>query len=280
MLRGLFNYLGVGIGDGRFATFSFNPFEFAARAKIYTGTALNAIRILQMNGYMTLTEEADNPARIMFLVGRDDLYKIRVEREELDHILRVVLRLYNGLFNGSFVGIDEREIAQFSGYTPEHVHELLKKLWQLHIIRYIPSNRSPLLLLGEERLPTADVYISPESYHLRKEAAIRRIEAMKAYAANRAECRSRQIARYFGEENPEECGVCDICIEKRKRGALPAAGNDIETAILELAGRASMGVKEIATAIGGNHDAVIGSIDRLLAAGRIAIKANGTVMLK
>ena len=39
-----------------------------------------------------------NPARIMFCVSRDDLYKIRVARDDLDHFIRTLLRLYEGVF--------------------------------------------------------------------------------------------------------------------------------------------------------------------------------------
>lgn len=109
---------------------------------------------------MTLLDRAANPARILFCVSRDDLYRLRVIRDDLDHIIRVLLRLYEGVFT-DFRPIDETEIATWSGYTPEKVHDLLKRLWQLRVIRYIPSNRSPLLYMDEERLPTADLYISP-----------------------------------------------------------------------------------------------------------------------
>jgi len=109
---------------------------------------------------MTLTDAQENPARIMFCVSRDDLYRIRVQRDELDHFIRTLLRLYNGVFT-EFRQIDEGEIATWSGYTVERVKELLKRLWQLRVIRYVPSNRSPILFMNEERLPRADLYISP-----------------------------------------------------------------------------------------------------------------------
>lgn len=100
-------------------------------------------------------------------------------------------RLYEGVFT-DFRPIDETEIATWSGYTPEKVHDLLKRLWQLRVIRYIPSNRSPLLYMDEERLPTADLYISPES-HLQRQAGNRtheRFERMLAYATAETGCRS------------------------------------------------------------------------------------------
>lgn len=146
------SYLQIAIGDGAQSSFLFNLRDFCTREHLYTGLVQNALKILSQNGYMTLLDEAANPARILFCVSRDDLYRLRVIRDDLDHIIRVLLRLYEGVFT-DFRPIDETEIATWSGYTPEKVHDLLKRLWQLRVIRYIPSNRSPLLYMDEERLP-------------------------------------------------------------------------------------------------------------------------------
>ena len=159
----LCDYVQVAVGDGLYASFPFNMHDFCARNHIFAGKVLAAIKLLQQNGYLTLTEEMENPARILFCVSRDDLYRIRVERNDLDHIIRTILRLYNGIFI-DFRPIDEQQIASVSGYTVTHVKELLKRMWQMRIIRYIPSNRSAILFFDEERLPTKDVYISPDTY--------------------------------------------------------------------------------------------------------------------
>lgn len=150
---------------------------------------------------MTLLDEAANPARILFCVSRDDLYRLRVIRDDLDHIIRVLLRLYEGVFT-DFRPIDETEIATWSGYTPEKVHDLLKRLWQLRVIRYIPSNRSPLLYMDEERLPTADLYISPESYQQRRKQTRERFERMLAYATAETGCRSSFLEAYSECRSP------------------------------------------------------------------------------
>ena len=204
------SYLQIGIGDGGEASFLFNIHDFCARERLYSGTVTSA-----------LTDAQENPARVMFCVSRDELYKLRVQRDELDHFIRTLLRLYNGVFT-EFRPIDEGELATWSGYTVQRVKELLKRLWQLRVIRYIPSNRSPILFMNEERLPRADLYIAPETYKRRQELMRERFEQMIAYAANEQECRSAVLERYFGEENPAPCGVCDICLA-RKRAAKAAA---------------------------------------------------------
>ena len=285
----LHNYLGIGIGDGRYGSFSFNLPEFAARARMFPGTAYNALKILQQNGYLTLTDETDHPPRIMFCVGRDDLYKVRIEREELDHIIRTLLRLYAGVFNERFVPIDEQEIARASGYTPERVRELLKKLWQLHIIRYIPGNRSPLLILNEERVPSKDLFISPESYRIRKQMTTERLEAMFRYADEETTCRSAFIQQYFGEETPQACGICDICLARKRaeksRAAtsnpprLPGSREAIQERILAALSECEQTVKELVARFQTEPEGILHEIDHLLEAGKISAGEYGKMKI-
>ena len=214
------SYLQIGIGEGGECSYQFNLSDFCAREHLYSGKVLSALKLLQQNGYMTLSDAQDHPARVMFCVSRDELYRLRVQRDDLDHFIRTLLRLYNGIFN-DFRPIDEGELATWSGYTVNRVKELLKQLWLLRVIRYIPSNRSPLLFLNEERLPRADLYIAPETYRRRRELMHERFARMLAYASNEEECRSTVLERYFGAESPTACGICDVCLA-RKRAAKAA----------------------------------------------------------
>ena len=78
------SYLQIAIGDGAQSSFLFNLRDFCTREHLYTGLVQNALKILSQNGYMTLLDEAANPARILFCVSRDDLYRLRVIRDDLD----------------------------------------------------------------------------------------------------------------------------------------------------------------------------------------------------
>ncbi len=279
--EGLFNYLQVAIGEGKHRAFAFNIHEFAARMKLFPPTVVNALKILQQNGYLILTDETDNPPRIRFIVQRDDLYRMRVTRRELDHILTVLLRQYTGLFS-DFVPIDEQELAQLSGYTVNHIHELLRQLWQLHVIRYIPGNRSPMLILSEERLPGADVRISPESYKRRQEVAQERIDAVFRYAENETECRSLVIQNYFGEQTDLPCGRCDICRELRKHTepqSSAARRDEIRRQIAERLAAGPLDLKTLAGGIRCEIDALLGEVEAMTAEGKIIEEKSGKLRI-
>lgn len=271
----LMNYLGVAIGEGKFCSMAVNLYDFCARNRLFMGTVQNALKMLQQNGYLVFTDDEENPARLMFCVSRDDLYSLRVEREDLDNILRTILRLYTGVFTG-LRPVDVQEMAIYTGYTEERVMELLKTLWRLHVIRFVPKNRSPMVFLTDNRLPDADVYISPGSYRARKETAARRLEAVFAYAADTERCRSVVLQEYFGQKDARPCGVCDICLAHRKRGTV---GEGMAGEILKRIPAGGISPKDLAGQFAAAPEKVAAAVDALAAEGKISVMPNGLLVI-
>lgn len=206
----LFNHYQIGIGSGKGEGYNFDMMEFCVKFKIYSNTALHSIKLLQYMGYMNLTEEFESTTRIMFTVRRDELYHIQLKYSDIDGFVKIILRLYTGLFTG-FVSIDEEYIARQSGYTVEHIKTFLITLSRLHIIRYIPSNNCTILSFIEERLPLSSLLIPKEIYEIRRDSAEKRLKAMDDYCESTDQCRSKMISHYFGETDVENCGKCDYC---------------------------------------------------------------------
>ena len=271
------DFIQVAVGDGYQASFLFNIHDFCRREHLYIGKVRAALKLLEQNGYMTLTEEMENPARILFCVSRDELYRIRVGRNELDHIIRTILRLYDGIFT-EFRAINEQVIASTSGYTIEKVKELLKRMWQMRIIRYIPSNNSPILFMNEERLPTKDLYISPDTYLHRKNLMAERFENMRLYASSESECRSVILQRYFGDNKAEACGTCDVCLAARRRQRGDA--EQIATSVIELLKNESMDVRELCRHIKVDPERVAAVVDKLKEDGKISASISGKLIIK
>lgn len=272
----LMDYLGVAVGEGRFCSAAFNIQDFCVRNRIFTGTVRNALKVLQQNGYIVFTDEEENPARLMFCVSRDDLYALRVEREDLDNILRTILRLYTGVFSG-LRPVDVQEMAIYSGYTEERVMELLKTLWRLHVIRFVPKNKSPMVFLVDNRLPDKDVYISPQTYRMRKEVAAERLEAVFEYADNSDRCRSVVLQEHFGQKDAVPCGVCDICLERRRREKSSASGLTDE--VLKAIPQEGITMHDLGERFAGPSERVAEAVDALTAEGKISVGTDGLITI-
>ena len=270
------DYVQVAVGDGLYASYIFNIHDFCRREHIHISRVRAALKLLQQNNYLTLTEEVDNPARIIFTTGRDDLYKIRVCQDELDNIIRVILRLYDGVFT-EFRSIDEKQIAAISGYTIDKVRELLKRMWQMRIIRYIPANTTPILFFNEERLPTNDLYISPESYTHRLRLTQERFENVLRYIGNEQNCRSVMLQNYFGDTDTTVCGVCDICINKKKE--INNKPNSLEDKVLTLIREQNLTSRELCRLIKHDPQEIASAVEKLKAEDKIYADRGGKLII-
>ena len=263
----LCSYLGVAIGDGKEASFVFNIYDFCRHIKQPIVIVHNIIKLLQLNGYMTLVEDCEHPARMMFMVTRDELYNIKMQSEKEEDILRTILRLYTGIFN-EFRPIDEMEIAAASKHSHEEVHDFLKRMWRANVIRYIPTNHDPLIFLDEERLPAKDVYISPATYSHRKSLMLERFNHLLHYANEEQECRSQIIEHYFCDKMSEPCGICDNCLARKKREK--SNTSNYEQQILSLLATEPMTIKELIAKIKGNEQTLVEIIRNLTERGIIS----------
>ena len=211
----VFNHLQIAYGDGENTIRKFNLMEFARAYSLNAVSSYYAIKYLEQEGYWELTDEIDNPSRMMFLVARDELYNIQMGSSVMDEFVKSLMRTYTGLFS-QMVRIDEEYIARITMDTPQNVREKLQTLSRQKVIRYIPQIRTPMLIFKCERLTENNLYISPKRYAQRKEQMEKRIEAMIGYATQKSKCRSRYMIEYFSQPVTKDCGVCDICLSRKK----------------------------------------------------------------
>ena len=274
------NQLQVAIGDGKHCAHLFNIHELCMNERLYPLDVASALELLQQNGYLTYTDQVDTPSRVRITTTPEQLYKTRLPHNE-DTVLQVIMRQYPGVFT-DMKSIDETEIATISHLSLDEVGEALKQLRRMHVINYIVSARSPMIYFDEERLPTADIYIAPETYTRRKELMHERFEQMLRYAEQEDECRSLFIGQYFGDGHNEPCGVCDICIARRKsKGDKSLSVPAYREQILALLRERAMTPKQVGDTLSGNDEAITqelcalvreGVLRTLDKSGRLAIK--------
>lgn len=210
----LCNYLLVPIGSGKNNVFDFNMAEFVSKFRLPVIETYNSLAFLQREGYVEFTEEINNPSRVHFIVGRDDLYKFQVANESFDGFIKLLLRSYTGMFT-EFVSINEDSLAKKAAITRDTVYNYLVKLSSMHIIRYIPGKKTSLVIFTEERLERKALLISPENYLHVRDKYVSRLDKMVDYAESANRCRAVMLLDYFGEES-DRCGTCDICRERNE----------------------------------------------------------------
>lgn len=201
----------IGVGSGQGKTFEFDIEKFCVTYKYFPTKVDAALRILERSGYLHYEDNPDGKARVMFLLGRNDLYQLDQLAPNQDAVVTALLRSYGSLFV-DLTYIDETMIARQAELTIQQVYFALKSLAARHIIQFIPRRKIPFISYTRDRVDGDKVVIPKEVWESRREQYEKRIKSMIRYAKNDEVCRSRQLLAYFGEENDRDCKQCDVCL--------------------------------------------------------------------
>ena len=208
-------YYQVATGTGYNATFEFNVDDFCQKFRHFPIQVHSALKILNRAGYVEYIEEQESQARVRFCLSRDQLYRLEQAEPTEERIITTLLRNYGGLFV-DYSYIDEALIAHETGLTKPQVYMILKTLAQKHIIHFIPQKRTPYVRYMQRREDAEHLMFTADVYDSLRQRYADRIQAMLAYVQTNDQCRSRQLLRYFGEENGHDCGQCDVCLSYKK----------------------------------------------------------------
>lgn len=206
------NYFQLAVGSGRDISQEFDLVAFCNSYNLDPVLVFNAIRFLEKEGYLAMSEAMSNPSRILFTINKEDLYRFQVANPRYDAFIKLLLRSYAGLFT-EFIKIREQDIARRSGLNVDQTGKLLQYLHQMNILQYERQNQQPLITWLEDRLPENNLRISKENHRERERFAKKRVDAMISYVQSSNRCRSQYLLSYFDELRASHCKQCDVCLE-------------------------------------------------------------------
>lgn len=262
-------YYEIAVDCGEGFRHDFDILEFCTIYKLPFVQTHNALKILELAGYIVYTEDDESYSRVMFIGHRDDLYDIDVTKEE-DLIINYLLRNYTGLYS-QYAVIHEGDITKKTGLSNHTVTDTLISLSKRRILNYIPHKVSPYIVYTEDRVPDNRVIIGRDVYEVRRAKFETLIESIIKYAENSSECRSKMLLKYFGDPDAHDCGVCDICLAKKKNGNI---AHGIEDKIVSLLQNRKMSVEELASEAKTPLEDTLKAVRHLADNGKIALKDN------
>ncbi len=259
------NYCNLALGAGEGAAYDFDLVAFAKTYDLEPLNVANALRILQMEGLVYVTDAVFRPAMICMLASKEELYDYCLRNPKLDKLVQTILRTHHGSFQ-QFVYLKERELSHYLGMTTFDLKGQLSLLQRQKIIDYRPQGELPQLIWTVARVPREHLAVDWKSLRERQEIKQARLKAAIKYATTQT-CRRVQLLGYFGEE-AEPCGRCDVCIEdKKKTKDVP------ERYILKVKSVLQRQPLEPADVLEAfqerHHDAVLGAIAYLLREGQL-----------
>lgn len=255
------NFLNVAVGEGYQQMLDFNFNLFCKTFNMPVLPTHNALKILTRSGYIQFVEEIETQSRVMIQATKDELYNLPTTTPRCDEVLQALLRTYSGLFS-DYVFINEDVISYRYGLPNEIIYDSLLELTRLHILHYVPRKRTPYIVYTTSREEPQHILIPKAVYEEQRERMEKRVEAVITYSYSENICREKYLVEYFGEDDSENCGHCDTCIDtKRRQSCTP---NDIMEGILYMTQVRPRTLKELVETLSFTKDSIIDMVTMLV----------------
>ncbi len=268
------NYTQVATGAGLGESFDFDLAYFCSTYKLEQGPVHAALRLLEQDGWIALSDTQLTPARVFITADRETLYDYQLRNRQADTITKVLLRAYPGI-QQQYAEVSESLIAKYAKLPAEVVLQVLETAQQENILEYQPRKEKPQLLFIRERVSAEIMSIDLVKFNFRKQRAEQRVEQAIQYAETRR-CRNRQLLAYFGETESTPCGICDVCTGRNK-STLPAEMFEtLERKIREVLRLEPLALPEILEAFAlKRHETVAQVLNYLLDEGKLREDTEG-----
>lgn len=215
MYKVLVNFFLVSPGTGAGKAYPFKIGDICKRYNLKPFEVFSSIKFLEKEGYVSLSDAARTPSRMFITTSQKNLYNYSIRDKNVGDSIEVLLRSYTGLFD-DFQTINESLLAQRIQIDRKSIVHHFRQLHKMDMLIYREQTETPWITFTEDVVLPQNLRISPENYHQLKVISQERLNAFIGLIEVKNQCRNQVILNYFGVKAEEECGICDICISKRK----------------------------------------------------------------
>lgn len=230
--RALGSYFQLATGSGLGQSYDFDIVEFSSTYQFEVYEVYNVLKVLEQASWILVTEAVYVAAELSIRVNKDTLYDYQLKHPAMDHILKFILRSYQGAFANA-VKIRENSLAKFLKISTAQLRQSLLKMHKEGIVYYTPAKNKPQIIFLQERVRTEQLSIDLKAYKTRQKKHLERMQAAIKYAES-SRCRSQLLLSYFGETDSTYCEVCDTCLERKKKTVTTQEYEQYEYKIKEL----------------------------------------------
>ncbi len=228
-------------GEDEIQTFDFDWGDFQTKFNISGTQTFYAVKKLEEQGFVQINENSVQASQFMFVVDKMKRYEFQTFHTGYAPFFKVLERIYGGQGEGFWVRFSEIEIANALKTTKEEIIRQLTYLDSVNMIQYQPAQTKSQIFWLTQRYEAEKLPFNLLKMEERKHAHLAQIRAVANYAQSGHRCRTEMLLAYFGETY-DQCGVCDVCLEKKKSEKLAHSS----TSILALLGNEKMEISTLA----------------------------------
>ncbi len=210
------NFYQLANGAGQFNNFEFDLVEFQRRFNLPPTDTYFAIKMLEIEGFISLSDNFSHQSKLMLRVDNRQLYDFQLRNPRYDGFIKLVLRMYGGELFSTFINISETALAKAFLVPPSEIETMLSQLEKMELLSYDKHSDKPQITFLTPRFDAASLPLQVQIIKQRREAYLQKIQAVQHYVTHTKRCRTQLLLAYFDEITDTECGVCDICIKKKR----------------------------------------------------------------
>lgn len=211
------NYLQLAEGSAMGESFDFDLTTFSDRYELKPITTYAALKKLEEQGLIQLSESFYRPSKVHFLVEKKKLYEFQVSNDHFDQLIKGLLRLSGGELFSTYVNISESQLSRAVGWNIPETKIGLDQLHKMQLLDYEPASEMPQITFLTPRQDAERLQLDVVRLNERRDLSLTKMETMIEYVEQTHRCRTQFIQSYFDEETFSTCGVCDICLVKKKK---------------------------------------------------------------
>ena len=241
--RALGSFFQLALGGGQGESYDFDIAAFCQNYQLEVIRVFNCLKLLEQEGLISLSEAVYTPSTLLIKVDKERLYDYQLKNPALDKLLKIILRSYQGVFS-NYVNFSEKKLTEYTKTSAELLQKQLLLMQQDQILEYNPQKDKPQLSFLRPREDANHLSFDTKLYNFRKTRHAERIKKAIAYAEDSI-CRSQQLLNYFGEKDAPACGVCDVCLQRKKQALDNESFERLRQKITRLLSDEALPVKEL-----------------------------------
>ena len=211
VFQDLADFVQLPVGMGELQQFLFDFDLFCLQFKWDKIIARNALQWIEQEGHVKFSPSSFKPTLVQVIENRITIQLFEKQYPDTGFVLQTLLRTYGGILDSPQF-INEGILAKLLQRDIEFVQMQLKQLQQYGMISLEQKANQPIVQFKWNRASAEFMTLNLDQYQARKLAFEDRIQAMRDYLNNRTvTCRNVFLAKYFGENAPQNCGICDLC---------------------------------------------------------------------
>jgi ATP-dependent DNA helicase RecQ len=274
--QALANYSRTAVGGGELVAFDFDLGLFAETYRLKAVDAHHALKMLEQQGFVQVTEAVNQPARVQLISNQQDLYQFQVANAQHDLLIKALLRMYGGELFVGFQAISEGALSRHLRQSTTDVVRQLRYLHTANVLHYQPRRELPQAMFTTPRYDAPQLPLDERRLRAARQLTEQQTAAVIEYAASTTRCRQQLLLDYFAEPDAPVCGVCDICLARKKARQAPVDTAGLQAGLLDLVRAAPLLPREVVARYAGTEAATVTTALRaLVELGKLAYAPDG-----